>query len=103
MRIRFAVIMTTLTLLVFGSMASTKAADTSNAPGQDTTTGQVDIPFWVVKPCKTEYSVNCRWNAQTQGNGRGHTYVVRQFPGKNHMVCVMYADRQYAKKHDYCA
>lgn len=62
----------------------------------------VDIPWWVTTPCKTEDSVNCRWNAKTQGNGKGHTYIVRQFPGKAHMVCVMYAQRKYARTHDYC-
>jgi hypothetical protein len=64
---------------------------------------RVDIPFWVTRPCATEDSVNCRWDAKLQGNGKGHSYIVREFPGSAHMVCVMYTHRKYARHHDYCA
>jgi hypothetical protein len=62
----------------------------------------VDLPYWTVRPCPAEDSVNCRWNAAEQGNGKGHTFVVRRLPGKAHEVCVFYADKQYAKTHDRC-
>lgn len=62
-----------------------------------------DIPRWVVTPCATEDSVNCRWNAKTQGNGHGHSFVVRAVPGRAHMVCVFYTVPRYAKHHDYCS
>jgi len=62
-----------------------------------------DIPIWVTRPCKSEGDVNCRWNAQTQGNGQGHTYIVREVPGSTHMVCVFYAERKFARTHDYCS
>jgi hypothetical protein len=61
------------------------------------------LPVWTTRPCKTEDSVNCFWDARTQGNGRGHSFIVRQVPGRAHMVCVFYVDRRYAKKHDYCS
>ncbi|MFJ9900220.1 hypothetical protein ACIQPR_43520 [Streptomyces sp. NPDC091280] len=29
-----------------------------------------------LKPCETEDSVNCYWDASSQGNGHGHSFVV---------------------------
>lgn len=60
------------------------------------------MPKWATRPCVTEDSVNCRWDADTAGNGAGHSYIVRQFPGAARMVCVMYAQPSYARTHDYC-
>lgn len=73
--------------------------------GQDPKHGTVDVPFWVYKPCKEEDSVNCRWIAtgpHHRGNGKGHTFIVRELPGSAHMVCVFYANRKYARHNDYC-
>jgi hypothetical protein len=60
-------------------------------------------PTWFEKvPCKSEDSVNCFWNANSRGNHRGHSFIVREMPGSKHMVCVMYlkkADRRW----DYCS
>lgn len=61
------------------------------------------LPKSLRKPCNTEDSVNCYWYAPGRGNGKGHSYVVREFPGHKHLVCVMYVNRRYAKHHDYCA
>jgi hypothetical protein len=59
------------------------------------------IPGWANKPCKSEDSVNCYWDAHTMGNGQGHSYIVRQFPGYVKLVCVMYVKK--ADRHmDYC-
>jgi hypothetical protein len=62
-----------------------------------------NLPSWVTHPCASEGDVNCRWDAGEQGNGQGHSYIVRQFPGSTHEVCVMYIDRRYARSHDYCS
>lgn len=62
-----------------------------------------DLPVWTTRPCPTEDSVNCRWVADERGDGKGHSFVVREVPGSAHMVCVFYVDRKYAKRHDYCA
>lgn len=53
------------------------------------------------RPCAEEDSVNCAWNAQEQGNGTGHSFIVRHFKGRN-LTCYMYDQRAYAKKHDHC-
>lgn len=60
------------------------------------------MPAWSLKPCASEDSVNCRWDADTAGNGKGHSFIVREFPGKAHMVCVMYVKRADARRWDYC-
>lgn len=66
------------------------------SPGDDPKTGRTDIPAWVTRPCHGAYDVNCRHeNAQ-------HVSIVRAVPGSTHMVCVFYAQRAYARTHDYC-
>lgn len=65
-----------------------------------------EVPWWTVTPCATDEPggrvVNCAWDAQRQGNGRGHSHIVRQVPGSAGMVCVFYVERGYARSHDYC-
>lgn len=65
---------------------------------------QKDQPtaYWMRTPCEYEDSVNCYWDAGSQGNKKGHSFYVRYFPGSAHMVCVTYAQRWFAKKNDYC-
>ncbi len=62
----------------------------------------VPLPASVNRPCPTEDSFNCYWNAKEQGDGHGHSFVVRLVPGRSKMVCVFYVERRYAKSHDYC-
>lgn len=57
---------------------------------------------WMKRPCANEDSVNCFWDAGTSGNGGGHSFYVRQFPGKQRMVCVMYVRARDARRWDYC-
>lgn len=58
-----------------------------------------DGPRWQTRPCKEEDSNNCYWNAQTQGDGMGHSfYAVRV--GKK--VCVLYWQTKYARNHNHC-
>lgn len=91
------------------AVAALGAATTQTADEAGPTTTQhrtPDIPSWVTRPCQTEDSVNCRWIASgphAQGNGHGHSFVAREVPGSVHMVCVFYAERGYARHHDYCA
>lgn len=93
---------TALTLAgVYGSVTTAQAG----SPAHTSRTSHVSpVITWVSnRPCKQEDSVNCAWNAQEQGNRHGHSFIVRQFPGKAHLVCVMYDERRFAKHHDYCA
>lgn len=91
---------------IAASVAAIAAAGHVDSAHADSSAVQVTrldvVPAWVLRPCKTEDSVNCAWNAATQGNGRGHSFVVRLVPGKAHMVCVFYAAPRYAASHDYC-
>lgn len=57
--------------------------------------GRPDIPVWVVKPCATAHSVNCRVEGR-------HPHSIREVPGSARMVCVFYAQTAYAASHDYC-
>lgn len=52
--------------------------------------------------CAQEDSVNCAWDAKVQGNGEGHSFIVREFPGRKHMTCYLFQNRKYARNHDYC-
>lgn len=59
-------------------------------------------PYWIDRACPDEASVNCFWDAEQRGDGQGHSYVVRQVPNSNGLVCVFYTEQPYAKDHDYC-
>lgn len=59
-------------------------------------------PTWMTTACQGEDQVNCYWDAHKMGNGVGHSYYARQFPGSARMVCVMYWQPRYARHHDYC-
>lgn len=65
-------------------------------------TAPAGLPRWVTRPCAEEDSLNCRWDARDQGNGHGHSFIVREVPGRAHMVCVFYVAPRYARHHDYC-
>lgn len=68
--------------------------------------GKPDIPFWVVKPCATTLSINCRWTPPKGYDGPDewmHTSIRRHVPGANGITCVFYVEKSYAKDHDYCA
>lgn len=60
-------------------------------------------PWWMKHACAQEDSVNCFWDASHAGNHRGHSFIVREMPGKKHMVCVMYIKRADARRWDYCS
>lgn len=61
------------------------------------------LPSWTQKPCQMEDSVNCFWNAGDMGNGGGHSFIVRKVPGSKGMICVFYAEKKFARTHDYCS
>lgn len=89
-----------LLALVASTLTPAATAVIPHAPSHPS----VDIPIWVTRPCASEGDVNCRWIAtgpNAQGNGTGHTSVVRRLP-HTHLVCTFYADRLYAKRHDTC-
>lgn len=83
-------------------VAASIVASAAIAHGATTSTTSPVITWISNRPCATEDAVNCAWNASERGNGRGHSFVVRAFPGRRHLVCVMYDERRYAATHDYC-
>lgn len=68
-------------------------------PVANAATSHTEVPNWMNKKCSSEDSVNCHWGAKGQGNRKGWSYMVREFPGRAHMICVMYIDHP---KSDYC-
>lgn len=86
-----AALIFTLALVVLATMAG--AAQRTHRPA---------LPSWERTPCQAEGDVNCYWNAAEMGNGMGHSYFVRQFPGSAGTVCVMYSEPRFAAKYDYC-
>lgn len=91
--------MVALALVIqLGAGALTSGAHAVQA---ESTTGQ-PLPYWTVRPCAYEDSVNCAWNAGTMGNGEGHSFMVRKVPHSGGLVCVFYAQRWYARTHDVC-
>lgn len=74
----------------------------SHTPAQATRPSS-SYPSWVTRPCLTEDDTNCHWDAQSRGNGEGHSFIVRLVPGKAGMICVFYAEPRYARTHDYCS
>lgn len=56
-------------------------------------------PRWMTSPCKYEDSRNCFWNAETAGNGSGHSFYSIAVGKKD---CVIYWNNRYAKRHNYC-
>ena len=75
---------------------------TADAQPKVSTTKVQAMPKWMHRPCPEEDSVNCFWDAGSRGNGVGHSFYVRQFPGKAKMVCVMYVKPRDARRWDYC-
>lgn len=69
-------------------------------PASATTAPADPLPWWTDRPCPLEDSVNCVWDADSSGNGAGHSFIVRRFP--DGQVCVMYAERRVARTHDRC-
>lgn len=50
---------------------------TFNGPHSEPQTGRFDIyQHGALRPCATEDSVNCYWDAQTMGNGIGTDFIV---------------------------
>lgn len=101
-KIRAAITTSTLVAAVLGGSVFVTAAHADQDHG---TKAQTDIPAWVTKPCAGPYSVNCRWipkrhYAQQDLN---HVSARRAMPGSARVVCVYFADKAYAKKHDYCS
>lgn len=61
------------------------------------------VPRWMTRPCAEEDSVNCYWDAQTMGNGRGHSFYVRRMPGDiTGLTCWTYVQRKFGANHDHC-
>lgn len=82
-----------LAMVVIGHQSSAQGAEKVHRP---------PLPVWMRTPCANDGdSVNCFWNATEQGNGTGHSFYVRRFPGKVGHTCVMYTERSY-QRFDYC-
>jgi hypothetical protein len=64
-----------------------------------------DIPLWVVRPCRTENSSNCRWNPRDHSHSNVHfkddrlINIRRTMPGPTHTICVFFPSRP---RLDYC-
>lgn len=89
---------TQLATIAAAALLSTGVGVATAAP-----TADHPMPKWTNTPCEYEDSVNCYWDAGSMGNGSGHSFIVRQVPGKAHMVCVFYTQRKFARHHDYCS
>jgi hypothetical protein len=81
-------------LLLFGVLALVVPASVA-----DSSSSRV-LPWWTQRTCQVEDAVNCYWDAGS-GNGTGHSFIVRRFPGGG-PICLMYVDRRYARHHDRC-
>lgn len=86
---KLAAVAVTATLLIGGSAASASAPE---PPAR---------AKWMSRPCVYEDGINCFWNADSMGNGMGHSFYVRKIPGRR-LTCAFYVERHYAKTHDYC-
>lgn len=61
------------------------------------------LPKWMTRPCAEEDSVNCYWDAQTMGNGKGHSFYVRKLPGDiTGLACIFYVKPRDARRWDHC-
>lgn len=93
-------------LVAFACLTPVLIAEQQVGTDPDTTVSQSQtthtMPRWATRPCPEEDSVNCYWDAGTSGNHKGHSFMVRQFPGRRHMVCVMYVKPADARRWDYC-
>jgi len=56
-------------------------------------------PSWLTRPCAHEDSVNCYWDAGTQGNGGGHSFFAVRV---GEQVCLLYGEDKYARHHNRC-
>jgi len=43
-------------------------------------TQRMGVPRWMTRPCATEDSVNCYWNARRAGNGQGRSFYAHVLP-----------------------
>lgn len=87
---------------LFVSIVAAIVAVLTVAPGMASAPDVARRAGWMSAPCVTEDSVNCQWNAHTRGDGSGHSFYVRELPGRARMVCVFYVSARYARTHDYC-
>ena len=65
-------------------------------------TQRMGVPTWMTRPCKTEDSVNCYWNAQRMGNGLGRSFYARLMPHTHGLVCITYVKTADAHVSDQC-
>lgn len=72
-------------------------------PSEARTPVQPARPYWVDRACPAEDSVNCFWDAEQRGTGGGHSFVIRQVPDSNGLVCRFFTEVEYAKTHDTCS
>ena len=56
-------------------------------------------PWWLSRPCPNEDSVNCYWDAETAGDGEGHSFFAVRVRGE---VCMLHVERAYARRHNQC-
>lgn len=79
------------------SLALILAVLFSVAPAAQAAPEQYDASIF--RSCKYEDSMNCFWDASSQGNGKGHSFIAVQIGKIN---CIIYTDRKYARRHNYC-
>ena len=93
----------TSTLVTVAGAVTAAVLGTAALGGGHASTPNNELPHWVTKPCKTEDSLNCHWNAKTQGNGVGKSFIIRKLPntGERPLVCIFYV-KKADRKFDQC-
>lgn len=101
--IRYRLIIAATILTLAGAIGAAVTAPSHGAPEhQSAASRAMPKATWMTHPCAYEDSVNCFWNAGTSGNHRGHSFYVREVPGRAHIICVMYVTHRDQKRWDYC-
>jgi hypothetical protein len=80
-------------------LATTVAVTTAVLLGS-TAGAEAPSPTWLTRPCPSEDSVNCFWDAGAAGNGSGHSFFAVKVRDQ---VCVLYGEDRYARRHNHCA
>lgn len=98
MKMKFKSIALTLGALLIGSVSTiTLQASADSVPTEK------GHRVWQQKiACKNEDGVNCFWNADSTGNGTGHSFFTVEMPGRKHMICVIYV-RKEDNHWNYCS
>jgi hypothetical protein len=99
-----AAVAATVVIGTTGNYALGSSEQSSVFPQGKVTVVRPHLARWMTRPCATDDSVNCYWNAKLQGNSHGHSFYVRRMPGDiTGLVCRFYVNHRYAANHDHCA